>query len=1137
MKNAVLAGWARRYLLPVLGLFLVSGAALAQSADLVVNHSDSPDPGPAGGVFTYTLRVDNNGPNLATGVTLADVLPPGSVFETVNTTAGSCSHAAGAVNCTLGDIAFLASQTVTINVRLPSAGVWTNTATASSAVTDPNPSNNVNNAQSTTALQAADLLLTATPSDGNVVAGQLYSYTLDVYNSGPDAVLGRQIITFTVPPGSSITAAPSGVGWVCSPLTGYPLSAGDITCTREQPLASGQTAEPLLVPATANLDGTVTAAFAVAGFRPDGSPMPDANLNNNTVSESVTSGPGADVSIAKVADATAVVQGGTVVYTLTPRLNGGLSLVGQQIVVTDTLDPGLTFVSASGLGWTCDATITCVRTGYDGGNFTNMPPITVTAVANGSANLINTASVSSPLVDPIPGNNTASVNVFSGSATDLRMSKSVVTPNILPNAEFEYSLYVSNLGPLALSAGQLITVTDTVPAGVTLKRISSAPGWSCDALPVTGPGTWSCTGAPAINVGASAPYIRVVAEVDGEGSYTNGVCLALGAGGADRVDPNAANDCATRAVTSNSSLAADLRVVSKTSSPSVAAVGENVTYVITVENLGPSAASAQVRDSLSRLMEVGGFQSATPSQGTCSANQVTTTSRWIQCDIGVLQPGETATVTVVVRHNETAAPSYTNTAEVISWTNPDPNPANNTGSVVTAFENKSDLVVAKTATPSTIPAGAPITFVSSISNGGTLPADNVQMNDALPANATFMDVVAVSGGGVCVPVAPGAVGGTLQCSWAQIAPGVQQTVTYRMRPLASAIGGVVINSVAATTTTAEITTANNSAQTSTPVTPAELDILVNKVDSVDPLDLGASTVYTITVTNSGPSYGTNVVMTDVFPAPGSTPTATFSYQGELTASAGGVCTEPAIGVTSGTLSCSFPGLASGASAVVTYKMTAEALLIAGANTGTAFNAVSVSVDEVETLTANNQVVHDTTTRRFAVATDLSVVKTAPAGPVAPGSDVSYAVTVTNNGPMVSDGAQVMDTLPDGLTFLSANGCILDDRQVFCPLGALAVGASRTFTINAQLSSPYLGARPLVNTAVVDAPGDTDSSNNSSSASTVVSENPPPVDPAPPGGGNVVDIPTLSEWGLIFLALLLGWVTYKQAGPALAPRRR
>jgi len=62
----------RRFCWLLLANGLVAGAALAQSADLVVNHADSPDPGPAGGIFTYTLRIDNNGPNGAVGVTLTD---------------------------------------------------------------------------------------------------------------------------------------------------------------------------------------------------------------------------------------------------------------------------------------------------------------------------------------------------------------------------------------------------------------------------------------------------------------------------------------------------------------------------------------------------------------------------------------------------------------------------------------------------------------------------------------------------------------------------------------------------------------------------------------------------------------------------------------------------------------------------------------------------------------------------------------------------------------------------------------------------------------------------------------------------------------------------------------------------------
>ena len=447
-------GDARRWLLLLAGL-VCSGAALAQSADLVVNHADTPDPGPAGGVFTYTVRVDNNGPNSAVGVTLADTLPVGSTFVDVTTTAGTCNAPVGGiVNCALGDLSFSANQTVTIRVRLPSAAVWQHRVTAGSATADPNTSNNVDKVYETTATQAADLQLLATPSQANVVAGQAYTYALSLNNLGPDAALGSQVITFSVPSGATITAAPSGAGWVCTPSTGYPLSSGSIACTRSATLANGASAANLTVPAVSNINGTVTAAFAVSAFKVDGTAMPDADLSNNTRTVDVASTNGADVAITKSAASANVGLGETVTYTLTPRLNGGLSLAAQPITVTDTLGAGLTFVSATGSGWTCDATITCTRTGHAGGNFTNMPAITVTATATAIGTLSNSAAVSTPLPDPVGANDTASVNVASSNDADIQLSKSTSLNPVVPGQAYSYTLRARNTGPLAVGAGQ-----------------------------------------------------------------------------------------------------------------------------------------------------------------------------------------------------------------------------------------------------------------------------------------------------------------------------------------------------------------------------------------------------------------------------------------------------------------------------------------------------------------------------------------------------------------------------------------------------------------------------------------------------------------------------------------------------------
>ncbi|HVR53970.1 MAG TPA: IPTL-CTERM sorting domain-containing protein, partial [Pseudorhodoferax sp.] len=78
-----------------------------------------------------------------------------------------------------------------------------------------------------------------------------------------------------------------------------------------------------------------------------------------------------------------------------------------------------------------------------------------------------------------------------------------------------------------------------------------------------------------------------------------------------------------------------------------------------------------------------------------------------------------------------------------------------------------------------------------------------------------------------------------------------------------------------------------------------------------------------------------------------------------------------------------------------------------------------------------------------------------------------------------------------------------------------VGASKSFTVSLKLASPYTGARPLVNNAIVDAPGDTDPSNNSAQTST------------PVGPDALTAIPTLSQWALILLSLLVAGVAWRR----------
>ncbi|MFO1316169.1 MAG: hypothetical protein U1F58_11255 [Burkholderiales bacterium] len=1077
------------------GFALASAPAAAQSADLVVNQADSPDPGPAGGVFTYTIRVDNNGPDTATGINFADTLPPGSTFVGVTTTQGTCSPpAGGVVNCALGTLTFLANATVTIQVILPTPGVYTNTVSATAATADPNTSNNLNVTESTTAQNATDMAISVVSPVAPVNAGAGYTYVLTATNNGPLAA-ASQTITFAVPAGACVTTpGPSGTGWTCAPLptAAAPLCAGQtITCTRNTSLASGASAPNVTVNAVANVGGSITGAFTVS------SPLPDGNMANNTATATTTVNSGySDVSITKTASLGTVGVGSNVSYTLRGRLNGGepAGQGGGLITVTDTLNANLTFVSASGTGWTCSfaaPTLTCTRPGPFSTNFTNMPDITLVATVNATGTIPNTASISAPEADPVPGNNSSSVNVTGSNSADLSTTKTVSQSPVVPGFNFTYSIVVRNNGPSPVAIGQTVTVTDTIPAGISLRALPAGTGWTCSVpggtiYPAAGPITFTCTRTLAATQGANSnfPTITVQAVANVGGTTTNTACAALSGTGPS--DGTAANDCGgVNVIATDAIVAADLQLVSKTVSPNPVAAGQDLTYVITVANNGPgTATNVTVTDVFSatgnnQLVTTGGFQSATPSQGSCTPNVVTAGPNvTVTCNLGTLASGATATVTIVVRPTTATTANRTNTATVTSPDVGDPNRDNNSGSVTSQVTAVADVTVTKTDTPDPVQAGTPLTYVIAARNNGPSTAASVTITDTLPSNAQFLSLSATTGSPTCSTPAVNSVGGTLTCTWATIASATQQTATVIVRPVTGAAS--VQNDVTITTTTAESNAANNSATATTTVQAAAVDLVINKVDSVDPVALGQLTKYTITVTNGGPSFATNVVMTDNFPA--GAPTATFSYQGNITASGGGSCVEPALNATSGTLTCTFAGLASGASVVVTYDMRAES--IASGTSGTTFNSASVTANETESLNSNNSTTHSTTSRQAA---DLALTKSAPAS-VIPGSALAWTLTITNNGPAASNGAQVTDTLPAGVTFVSASpGCAFATGTVTCTLGALAKGASTTLTINVTVNAPYTGANPLVNAATVTAVNEIDivPGNNTGTASTTV----------------------------------------------------
>lgn len=138
-------------LLGTLGVAAFAGvgspaAQTADSADLMVVKSDSPDPVAVRTPLTYTITVLNFGPGPATGVRLVDRLPSSIISPTASTTAGSCRTRGRTVVCNLGTIGIgtaATTPTVAITATPTRPGRFTNSVSVRSSVPDPRPANDI----------------------------------------------------------------------------------------------------------------------------------------------------------------------------------------------------------------------------------------------------------------------------------------------------------------------------------------------------------------------------------------------------------------------------------------------------------------------------------------------------------------------------------------------------------------------------------------------------------------------------------------------------------------------------------------------------------------------------------------------------------------------------------------------------------------------------------------------------------------------------------------------------------------------------------------------------------------------------------------------------------------------------------
>ena len=243
-------------------------------ADLSVTKDDESDPVPVGDDIIYLIDVTNNGPSVATGVTVTDTLPDGTDFQGATTTTGTCSERRDIVTCDVGILGAGASASITIETTAEVVGTLTNEAFVDSEVLDPDLENNADKALTTVQGPEVDLSITKTAQADPVTIGNNIVYTINVLNNGPDGTDGITV-TDPVPAGTTFISAAINPG-SCGE------SGGLVTC--DLPALPNGVGTTITLTLRADQTGQVTNT-ATVNAPPD---VTDPDLSNNEASDTVT---------------------------------------------------------------------------------------------------------------------------------------------------------------------------------------------------------------------------------------------------------------------------------------------------------------------------------------------------------------------------------------------------------------------------------------------------------------------------------------------------------------------------------------------------------------------------------------------------------------------------------------------------------------------------------------------------------------------------------------------------------------------------------------------------------------------------------------------------------------------------------
>ena len=810
----------------------------------------------------------------------------------------------------------------------------------------------------------------------------------------------------------------------------------------------------------------------------------------------------ADLTIEKTGAASPLVAGtsGTG-WTITVTNDGPDPAVGP-ITVSDTtgaLPAGIVVTGASGTGWSCDVptrgtdgvtSFDCARTAAteslaSGASFPVIQVAVQVAADQPAATVDNTAVVTpGPTHDPDSDNNDDSDPLETTTSADLAIVKTVSTAAPNAGSAISWLLAPSNLGPsisVSTSASP-ITITDTIPAGVSAVADPSTADW---AATVTRGGdastfparagdviTWTYQGS-ALVVGA-APTITLSGVVDaswtptsgpgGDGSIRNEARVAPGTT-PDPVTPNNTSSVPTTPGDETTLGIVKTRVVwDATAGEWVAAgsaavvPGETVSYRITVVNNGPADARDvrvvdEAPDGLSYSTHAS--ESGTWTRTAGGTNDAgTTDAGWDTFALGgTQQVGSANARSFVVTYTVDSAldPS----AQLVNWAEASAENSSNTprDDDANGPSRVADLSIVKSHTGDAV-AGSTLDYRIVVTNEGpSSSSGSITITDTLP---TAFSYVAASArvsidGGTAAQLEPTISGQTL--TWTLL------TATGASLPLDATIVIDLTTAIAAdapaqtglvnvaTVSGPEDDDVTNNRDEDPTVVTTQADMTIVKTVAGTSWIAGTDVSYTLTITNAGPS-AVGASVTDTLPA-GLT---LVSMSG-----AGWDCSAIVVGAQDGTCDYAANGGLHPVGVGSASTITVVAHLASNVATGTQLTNDAV-IDWVDSRGSHDD--DDDETITVTTSADLALVKTAidedgdEITSAVAGLQARYELVARNLGPSDAVGPlTVVDTLPAGISFVG-----------------LTAAASAEWTAIADPADPITGEQTVTFTRVPSTTG-------------------------------------------------------------------